>query len=220
MKNSTKVFLFLVMVILNFFTGETRRRNHSGKPSQDELRAFKRCKSKVCVARVSFCIIMKDCARCRPKAPGEKCDCCDGCFRCLGSLWRKCCDCIGLCGYFSPPNITGKEIPSSTGDLDASLPTLFEAMSHGTHLPVAFMTKPRNPSPLPTVGKTDSSNNKNVCRVAFFDGCTTKEDCIASCTSMGSHRYRWFRNGCCQCVGHRCNDYGELRPLCKKCLAN
>ena len=152
MKNSTKVLLFLVMVILNIFSGETRRR-HGGKPTHDELRAFKRCKSRVCVARVSFCIIMKDCARCRPKVAGGKCDCCDNCFRCLGGLWRKCCDCIGLCSYFSPPNNTGKEIPSNFGDLDASLPTLFEAMSQGSHLPVAFMTKPRQPSLLPTGGK-------------------------------------------------------------------
>lgn len=153
MKNSTKVLLFFVMVILNIFTGEARRRNHGGKPSQDELRAFKRCKGKVCVARVSFCIIMKDCARCRPRGPGDKCDCCENCFRCLGKLWRNCCDCIGLCSYFAPPNNTGKEIPSNFGDLGSSLPTLFEAMSQGTHLPVTFITKPRQLSLVPTEGK-------------------------------------------------------------------
>lgn len=154
MRNSTKLLLFFVLVILNVLMSETRRRN--GKPSQDELRAFKRCKSKVCVARVSFCIIMKDCQRCRPRAPGQKCECCEDCFRCLGNLWRKCCDCIGLCSYFSPPNTTSKpqEIPSSFGDLDTSLPTLFEAMSHGSRFPLVFKTRARqSATPLsPTKG--------------------------------------------------------------------
>lgn len=222
MRNSTKLLLFLVMVVLNMLMCETRRRN--GKPTQDELRAFKRCKGKVCVARVSFCIIMKDCQRCRPRAPGQKCDCCEDCFRCLGNLWRKCCDCIGLCSYFSPPNATGKpqEIPSSYGDLDTSLPTLFEAMSHGSGFPIVFKTRPRqSATPLsPTAGKKGSSNNKNVCKVAFRDGCVAKENCIKVCSDLGSHRYRWFRNGCCQCIGYLCSDYGEKRPLCKKCLAN
>lgn len=155
MRNSTKMLLFFVLVILNVLMSETRRRN--GKPSQDELRAFKRCKSKVCVARVSFCIIMKDCQRCRPRAPGQKCECCEDCFRCLGNLWRKCCDCIGLCSYFSPPNTTSKpqEIPSSFGDLDTSLPTLFEAMSHGSRFPIVFKTRTRqSATPVsPTAGK-------------------------------------------------------------------
>ena len=155
MGKSTKLLLVFVLVMVNMLMSETRRRH--GKPTQDELRAFKRCKSKACVARVSFCIIMKDCQRCRPRAPGQKCDCCEDCFRCLGNLWRKCCDCIGLCSYFSPPNTTGKpqEIPSSFGDLDTSLPTLFEAMSHGSGFPIVFKTRPRqSATPLsPTAGK-------------------------------------------------------------------
>lgn len=174
MRNSTKLLLFFVLVVPNILTSETRRR-HGGKPTQDELRAFKRCKSKVCAARVSFCIIMKDCQRCRPRAPGEKCECCEDCFRCLGGLWRKCCDCIGLCSYFSPPNGTskGQEIPSSFGDLDTSLPTLFEAMSHGSRFPIAFMTRPRQPTPLsPTVGKKGmfwrSSRSFSLCFKSYL----------------------------------------------------
>ena len=145
MKYSIKVLLFLAVVLLNILTGEAGFR-YGGKPSQEELKAFKRCKSKVCAARVSFCIIMKDCQRCRPK-DGKKCDCCEDCFRCLGGIWRKCCDCIGLCSYFTPANGTGssQEIPSNVGDLgDRSLPTLFEAMSGVTNLPIMFTKKPPN----------------------------------------------------------------------------
>ena len=159
MRNARKLLLLFGLLMLNMLMSETRRRH--GKPTQDELRAFKRCKGKVCAARVSFCIIMKDCQRCRPRAPGQKCECCEDCFRCLGNLWRKCCDCIGLCSYFTPPNATTKpqEIPSTFGDLDTSLPTLFEAsfqaMSHDSRFPIVFKTRPRqSATPLsPAAGK-------------------------------------------------------------------
>ena len=143
MKDLAKpVLLFMVVLTLNIFTNETTRRNGS-KLTHDELNAYRRCKSTLCIARVSFCIVMKDCARCRP-IPGEKCACCEDCFRCLGrGLWKKCCDCVGLCTHFSPNNTesTQKVIPSSFGSLDKSLPTLFEALSQGSHFPIAFMTK-------------------------------------------------------------------------------
>ncbi|KAH3692547.1 hypothetical protein DPMN_193096 [Dreissena polymorpha] len=39
-----------------------------------------------------------------------------------------------------------------------------------------------------------------------------------SCRSMGASRYRWTHHeGCCQCIGHTCIDYGYNKPLCLQC---
>ena len=65
-----------------------------------------------------------------------------------------------------------------------------------------------------------TSSHRHQCKVAFYNTCISKEDCISSCSSMGASKYRWFRNGCCQCIGSRCHDYGELNPLCKECQAD
>ncbi|XP_058956414.1 twisted gastrulation protein homolog 1-A-like [Pocillopora verrucosa] len=203
---STLILLFTLMSLITFTSG-TQPQN-GGQFTQREIDAYKRCKSTACVARVSLCIINKDCANCRPIA-GKNCTCCEDCFRCLGQkLWKKCCDCVGLCTH-TPRNDTNstQQISSSYGDLSRSIPTMFDIISQGSHFPIAFMTR----------GKKGSSNH---CKVAFFHRCVAKEDCIVSCGDMGSHRYRWFRNGCCQCVGHRCKDYGELQPLCQMCGIN
>ena len=135
MNESVKILLFVVMILPNILNGEARRRQ-----------TFENCKSKVCAARVSFCIIMKDCG-CEAK-PGEFCECCEDCYRCLGSnLWRKCCDCVGLCDRVSLKNIRNSlGIPSKFGELtDQSLPTLFEALSQdeSQQVPVMFKTRPR-----------------------------------------------------------------------------
>ena len=37
------------------------------------------------------------------------------------------------------------------------------------------------------------------------------ERCEISCRAMGSARYRWFMDGCCQCVGHNCSQNGMTR---------
>jgi len=143
MNESLKVLLFVAMVLPSILKGEVLRPYHN-KHALNQ--AFKNCTNKVCVSRVSFCIIMKDCG-CGAQ-PREFCGCCEDCYRCLGSnLWRKCCDCVGLCGFVSL-NSTGNGlgIPSKFGELSGqSLPTLFEALSQNTtHLmPVMFMTRPR-----------------------------------------------------------------------------
>lgn len=139
MNKSVKTLLFVVIVLPNILNGDARR-------SHSKYRAFKNCKGRVCAARVSFCIIMRDCGCGGNTQPGEFCHCCEDCFRCLGTrLWRKCCDCVGLCGRVSLNNTgNGLGIPSKFGDLlGHSLPTLFEAMSSGSNLPVAFVSRPR-----------------------------------------------------------------------------
>ena len=46
------------------------------------------------------------------------------------------------------------------------------------------------------------------CSVAYMAQCMSWNKCKASCTSMGATSYRWFHDGCCECVGNQCVNYG------------
>merc|ERR1712018_23296 len=48
-------------------------------------------------------------------------------------------------------------------------------------------------------------------------GCMAENKCEKSCQSMGAFQYRWFQNGCCECVGHHCKNYGINEPKCLEC---
>ena len=139
MKKLVKVLLFIVLLLPNTLNSDTSHRHHVYK-------AFKNCKNKTeCVARVSLCIIMKDCG-CGVVQQGKTCNCSDDCRRCLGAqFWSKCCDCVGLCSNVSLNETgSGVGIPSKSGDLPGqALLTLFEALSKGSELPILFMTRPR-----------------------------------------------------------------------------
>ena len=39
--------------------------------------------------------------------------------------------------------------------------------------------------------------------------------CQKSCASMGATSYRWFDNGCCQCIGNSCVRYGVDQAMCR-----
>lgn len=54
--------------------------------------------------------------------------------------------------------------------------------------------------------------------MAFMSKCMSAHRCKQSCKSMGAAKYRWTHNeGCCQCIGHTCIDYGLNEPLCLQC---
>ncbi len=74
------------------------------------------------------------------------------------------------------------------------------------------------------------------CTVAYMSQCMSWNKCKASCISMGasSYRYwnmvyfnfcietkyiyfRWFHDGCCECVGHTCINYGINESRCLEC---
>lgn len=47
------------------------------------------------------------------------------------------------------------------------------------------------------------------CTVAYMSECMSYSKCKASCHSMGASSYRWFHDGCCECVGGSCIKYGN-----------
>ena len=46
------------------------------------------------------------------------------------------------------------------------------------------------------------------CSVAYMAQCMSWNKCKASCRSMGATSYRWFHDGCCECVGSQCINNG------------
>jgi len=55
------------------------------------------------------------------------------------------------------------------------------------------------------------------CTVAFMAQCISWNKCRASCQSMGATSYRWFHDGCCECVGKTCLNYGINESRCTLC---
>merc|ERR1712098_64196 len=55
------------------------------------------------------------------------------------------------------------------------------------------------------------------CTVAYIAQCMSWNKCKASCTSMGASSYRWFHDGCCECVGEQCINYGINQSRCMEC---
>lgn len=46
------------------------------------------------------------------------------------------------------------------------------------------------------------------CTVAYQSQCMSWNKCKHHCQTMGSSSYRWFHDGCCECIGDTCINYG------------
>lgn len=55
------------------------------------------------------------------------------------------------------------------------------------------------------------------CTVIYLNNCISMKKCIEYCESMGSNGYRWFHDGCCECIGSKCINYGINENRCIKC---
>jgi len=64
----------------------------------------------------------------------------------------------------------------------------------------------------------DTATQAPNCTVAYMSSCMSFARCRDSCQSMGAARYRWFHSdGCCECIGTTCLDYGKGESLCLNC---
>lgn len=62
------------------------------------------------------------------------------------------------------------------------------------------------------------SHNNNLkklnCTVAFINRYLSMTKCKRSCTTLGASFFRWFNDGCCECIGEYCLNYGLDKPHC------
>lgn len=58
------------------------------------------------------------------------------------------------------------------------------------------------------------SDDRQKCVVAFINHHLSMTNCRRYCRSMGASSFRWFEEGCCECLGKFCIHYGLNEPKC------
>ncbi|KAG5873607.1 hypothetical protein JTB14_007381 [Gonioctena quinquepunctata] len=175
------------------------------------------CNEALCGPVVSKCLLTQSC----------KCDlkqnetCILLCFNCLGALYTECCNCLDMCPK-TIDELAELNRQSYVEDLMYPVPQLFEVLVEKPELQDTlkgwtsekFLNKPISKNTAVGTGKMEAILN---CSVAFWIQCMSYEKCKVSCTSMGASRFRLFHDGCCECVGETCINYGIGVSRCQMC---
>ncbi|KAI1285223.1 Protein twisted gastrulation [Halotydeus destructor] len=191
------------------------------------------CNESVCASIVSKCMLTQSC-KCDLKTNAT---CSKDCFYCLDYLYTECCSCVELCPQ---PNETDTALSSKSHveDILESSPELFNVLTEEKDrllrwtsftfpVQVSFVTSSGHDKEI----KFDSGTKVTFkgdgvdqeediqanCTVAYMSQCMSWNKCRSSCRSMGASSYRWFHDGCCQCVGANCVNYGINESRCLEC---
>ncbi|XP_055913595.1 protein twisted gastrulation [Eupeodes corollae] len=192
------------------------------------------CNEVVCASIVSKCMLTQSC-KCEPK----NCSCYKECLSCLGKkYYEECCSCVELC---PKPNETRNALSkkSHVEEFDG-VPELFNALITSepeeyewdiVTFPVDFDTVLAGPKLEKDVKYYLKSNEQDSdeilkerdhmitvnCSVIYLSPCISWNKCRQSCQSTGASSYRWFHDGCCECVGATCINYGINESRCRRC---
>lgn len=102
--------------------------------------------------------------------------------------------------YTYPVELDGA-VHATERELDLSLNLDFEKPDLGLNSPI----------------KVETGLIQVNCTVAYISQCLSWNKCKENCESMGANSYRWFHDGCCECVGHTCINYGINDGRCLDC---
>lgn len=183
------------------------------------------CNEALCGSIVSKCLLTQSC-----KCDLKNCSCCKECSSCLSFQYSQCCSCVDLC---PKPNDTGVKLSkqSNIEDFAEKMPELFKALTESPDSEdrwVSF-TYPididiAHIAPIKDYKLQLQSSDPDAkplpvwnCTVAFMAECMSWAKCKNSCQSMGASSFRWFHNGCCECIGDTCINYGLNEAKCSKC---
>ncbi|KAJ9575625.1 hypothetical protein L9F63_007559, partial [Diploptera punctata] len=189
------------------------------------------CNEAVCASVVSKCMLTQSC-----KCDLKNCSCCKDCFSCLGDLYSECCSCfINMC---PKQNETGSALSkkSHVEEFTDPYPSLFEALTSEPDtqgrwitftFPVDFDVVSYRPKLEKELKYWTQSAEQEVapmkdiitlnCTVVYMSQCMSWNKCKQSCRSTGAVSYRWFHDGCCECIGERCINYGIDESRCLNC---
>nr|CAH7757735.1 unnamed protein product [Callosobruchus chinensis] len=195
------------------------------------LQHVESCNEAICGSVVSKCLLTKSC-NCNVK----NCTCCKDCFNCLSYLYTECCSCVDMC---PKPNDTGGASAlgrkSHVEDFNEGIPGLFSALTEVPDtlkrwdvktFPVDIEYSQYGPKKeikikMQSAEQEVVPSKQNVitvnCTVAFWSQCMSWTKCKSSCQSMGASSYRWFHDGCCECIGQFCVNYGINESRCTAC---
>lgn len=182
------------------------------------------CNEAVCASVVSKCMLTQSC-----KCDLKNCSCCKECYSCLGERFDDCCSCVDMC---TKSNSTGSPLTkiSHVEEFSDPIPSLFESLTMDPD-PEGRWTSYTYPQELDVslfAPKLDNeiimanANGKSSlavvnCTVTYMAHCSPWNKCKESCRSMGASSYRWFHDGCCECVGQTCINYGINESRCTEC---
>uniref|UniRef100_A0A8D8RWT1 Protein twisted gastrulation n=1 Tax=Cacopsylla melanoneura TaxID=428564 RepID=A0A8D8RWT1_9HEMI len=189
------------------------------------------CNEAVCASIVSKCMITQSC-----KCDMKNCTCCKDCLNCLSYLWTECCSCVDLCPKPNSTATSELSKQSHVEDLTDAIPTLFKVLTSESDtlhrfdtitFPVDFPLAQFKPQFEKEIKyKMQSSEQETTdpltavtlnCTVAYMSTCMSWSKCKTSCRSMGSTSVRWFHDGCCECIGDTCINYGINQSRCQNC---
>uniref|UniRef100_A0A182YHA0 Uncharacterized protein n=1 Tax=Anopheles stephensi TaxID=30069 RepID=A0A182YHA0_ANOST len=193
------------------------------------------CNEMVCASIVSKCMLTQSC-----KCDMKSCTCCKECAECLSYLYTECCSCLEMC---PKPNETSNELSkqSHIEDLEG-FPNLYDVITseqdaQGRWKVISFpididaaLYGPKGDGATKYVvhstdmdlkQKYEDPNKITVnCTVAYQAQCMSWNKCKESCRTMGASSYRWFHDGCCECIGQYCLNYGINESRCRDCPEN
>lgn len=189
------------------------------------------CNEAVCASVVSKCMLTQSC-----KCDLKDCSCCKECFSCLSYLYSECCSCVDMC---PKPNETSNELykKSYVAEFKDGVPGLFQALTSEPDqqerwlsftFPVDFdislfgaAREKEVKYHLQSMEQELEPVKHNVitlnCTVAYMSQCMSCNKCRVNCQSMGSTSFRWFHDGCCECIGDNCINYGINESRCLAC---
>ncbi|KAH8356881.1 protein twisted gastrulation [Drosophila serrata] len=184
------------------------------------------CNEVVCGSVVSKCLLTQSC-QCKL----NDCHCCKDCLNCLGELFTECCGCLDMCPKHKDalPSLT---LRSEIGDIEG-LPELFDTLTAEDDeewSTIRFQMRPGFKQRVQgnSAGHSDGGTGTgtgagagggttNMCTVIYVNSCIRADKCRQQCESMGASSYRWFHDGCCECVGENCLNYGINESRCRGC---
>ncbi|XP_057664960.1 protein twisted gastrulation-like [Diorhabda carinulata] len=189
----------------------------------------KSCNEAVCGSVVSKCLLTKAC-----NCDLKNCTCCKECINCLSSLYSECCSCVDIC---PKPNETETDLSkkSHVEEFDEGVPQLFSVLTESPDSLKRWDTKtfpvdmefnyydPKKQIKITMLSVEQEVDSEKLnaitvnCTVVFWGQCMSWKKCKTSCQSMGASSYRWFHDGCCECVGQYCIKYGINESRCSQC---
>ncbi|XP_004529580.1 protein twisted gastrulation [Ceratitis capitata] len=219
--------LFLLAFSCHLFTTATSNDvNHDG------------CNEFVCGSIVSKCLLTQSC-QCKL----NNATCLQECLYCLGDLYSECCGCLDMCPKLTDA-LDATAPRSQYGEFEG-LPELFETLTedddnwtvmrismrsslrrhYGAGFGVSIVgagsdgdaiDRQASLQKLQSSASTSSAPLLN-CTVIYLNECKTYHKCAQDCENMGANSYRWFHDGCCECVGANCMSYGINESRCSAC---
>jgi len=186
------------------------------------------CNQMLCASIVSKCMLTQSC-----KCDLKNCTCCRDCYQCLSWLWKECCSCVDLC---PKPNDTKNSLSKQSHyEQLEGIPGLFNALLEDSDdekwsaftFPVDYDTSlfgadSKDSQFYMHSSDIDLQNIKDLntvtvnCSVSYMSSCMSMSKCREGCASMGASSYRWFFDGCCECIGSTCNR-GIDDSRCSEC---